>query len=153
MKLAEIVPEQAIILDLKPNNKVAVLRELVKATKRVEKELDVDEVVRILIERERLGSTGIGDGVAIPHVKVGGIKEVVAAFGRSKKGVDFDALDGKRISLFIMLLAPLDSANLHIEALARFSRMLKDQKLRGELLSATSKAMVFAVLNKADEMG
>lgn len=152
MKLREIVPKEAIILELKSKSKIEVMRELVRALKDAKIELDVDEVVKALVERERLGSTGIGDGVAIPHCKASGIKNVVAAFGRSKKGVDFDALDGKPVKLFFLLLAPIESTDAHLKALAKSSKMLQDQKLKEELLSATSKEKVIETFDKADEL-
>lgn len=153
MKLSEIVPKEAIILDLKSKSKIEVMRELVRALKDSKIELDVEEVVQTLVERERLGSTGIGDGVAIPHGKVKGITKVVAAFGRSKKGVDFDALDGKPVKLFFLLLAPVESTDVHLQALAKSSKMLQNKKLREKLLSANSKDEIFEVFDKAEELG
>lgn len=153
MKLREIVPEEAIILEFEASSKIEAMRELVSALKNAKVELDVDEVVQTLVERERLGSTGVGDGVAIPHGKVSGIKDVVAAFGRSKRGIDFDALDNKPVKLFFLLLAPVESTGSHLKALAKSSKMLQDQKLREELLSAASREKVIEVFNKADELG
>jgi len=153
MKLVEIVPEDSIVLELASKNKVEVLRELVAALRDSNVELDIEEVVRVLVEREKLGSTGIGEGVAIPHGKVDGIKRVVGAFGRSSKGIDFDSLDGTPVKLFFLLLAPTDSTGSHLKALAKASKMLKSQPLRDRLLQASDREEVIRVMKEIDETG
>lgn len=125
-----------VIDDIKAIDKNGVLREfagLLKATGKVREE---DGIVRVLAEREALGSTGIGDGVAIPHGKVRGLQEIVVAFGRSRNGVDFQSLDGKPVYLFFLLLTPDDNPGDHLKVLARISRILKNPVLRENLRTA-----------------
>ncbi len=125
-----------VIDDIKALDKNGVIREfagLLQATGKVREE---DEIIRVLAEREALGSTGIGDGVAIPHGKVRGLKEIVVAFGRSRNGVDFQSLDGKPVSLFFLLLVPDGNPGDHLRVLARISRMLKNPVLRERLRTA-----------------
>ena len=153
MKLVEIVPEDSIVLELNAKSKVEVLRELVGALKASGVELDVDDAVNVLLEREKLGSTGIGEGVAIPHAKVNGLKNVVGAFGRSIRGIDFESLDGKPVNLFFLLLAPMESTGAHLKALAKASKMLKNPELRERLMAATRREEVVEVMKKVDELG
>jgi len=139
------------VLELNSRSKVEVLRELVDALCNSKVELDSDEVVRALLEREKLGSTGIGEGVAIPHAKVNGLKKVVGTFGRSTGGVDFDALDGMPVNLFFLLLAPADSAGEHLKALEKASKILKDPSLRERNIAAKSRDEVFKVMEEVDK--
>ena len=100
--------------------------------------------------REVLGSTGIGQGVGIPHGKSENIKNLVAAFGLSKEGVDFESLDGEAAHIFFLLLAPEDSAGPHLKALARISRLLKDRYVRGALKNAKSEKDIIKIINDED---
>ncbi len=113
--------------------------------------LDQDGVLEVLVERERLGSTGIGDGVAIPHGKLADIDNLLLSFGRSRAGVDFDSLDGKPAHLFFLVVAPDRSAGVHLKALARISRLLKSHVVRKELLEAKDAAGIFAIIKAQDE--
>src|SRR4051812_16805280 len=122
MKLVEILSPQAIIPDMKATSKIDALHELAGGLAAVHTELDAARLVEVLLEREELGSTAIGEGIAIPHGKLAGLTNVVAAFGRSLPGVDFDSLDGSPTRLFVLLVAPEDSAGIHLKALARVSR-------------------------------
>ena len=110
MNMKDVLKESCVIADLKGGTKKEVLTELASALKGAGLIQDVDEAVGVILEREKLGSTGIGEGVAIPHGKMKGIDRILCAFGRSKKGVDFDAVDGKPVHIFFLLLAPEDSA-------------------------------------------
>jgi PTS system nitrogen regulatory IIA component len=112
---------------------------------------DQDRVVEVLLEREKLGSTGIGDGIAIPHGKMGGIKELVASFGRSITGVNFESVDNKPTHLFFLLVAPENSAGVHLKALARISRLLKDPSFRNRLMEAGDRQDLFRTIIEADE--
>jgi PTS system nitrogen regulatory IIA component len=103
------------------------------------------------MDREGLGSTGIGEGVAIPHGKIPGIDRLVAVFGRSPAGVQFASLDGKPARLFFLILAPENSAGMHLKALARISRLLKDPRFRERLLAAEGAEGLSQVLREADE--
>jgi PTS system nitrogen regulatory IIA component len=107
--------------------------------------------VQALEDRERLNSTALGEGVAIPHGKLAGVKRVLAAFGRSSQGVDFSSLDGKPTHLFFLLVAPEDSAGAHLKALARISRLLKDQGFRAKLLRASDARELYRTIREEDE--
>ncbi len=136
MRIQEIVPPGAILARLRAETKEGVLRELSEAVARSVPSLSVDVLTATLMDRESLGSTGIGDGVAIPHGKIPGIDRLVAAFGRSLPGVPFHSLDGKPAHLFFLIVAPAQSAGMHLKALARISRLLKDERFRRRLLEA-----------------
>jgi PTS system nitrogen regulatory IIA component len=124
------------------------LCELLKANGRI---TDADAVKVSLLEREKLGSTGIGQGIAIPHAKCAAIDHVVAALGVSKKGIDFDALDGEPVYLIFLLVAPPDSSGLHLKALARISRLLKDKFFRQALREAKSSDEIQKIIKEEDE--
>ncbi len=104
----------------------------------------------MLNERERLGSTAIGDGIAIPHGKLKGITQILGVFGRSREGIDFDSLDGSPTHLFFLLVAPEDSASLHLKALARVSRLFKDGGFRQRLLDAADSDELYRLLKEED---
>src|SRR4029077_15576387 len=107
--------------------------------------------VQALEDRERLNSTALGEGVAIPHGKLPGIKRVFAAFARSRQGVDFQSLDGEPTHLFFLLVAPEDSAGAHLKALARISRLLKDEPFRTRLMQAPTAADLYATIREEDD--
>ena len=106
MKLPQIIDENNIIPELKAKDKKGVLEELAEVISRHEPSIDKGSLVKVLVERERLGSTGIGDGVAIPHGKMNGVTRPIISFGRSKQGLDFDSMDGQPTHLFFLLIAP-----------------------------------------------
>lgn len=136
VRISKLLQENFVIDDIKATDKDGVLREfagLLKASGTIHSE---EEIIRVLAERESLGSTGIGDGVAIPHGKVRNLRDAVIAFGRSRKGVDFDTMDGKPAYLFFLLLSPEDRPGDHLKILARISRILKNPGFREKLRSA-----------------
>lgn len=151
MRILDIVPPGAVVDGLRAETKEGVLRELSEAVCRRVPALSSDRLTAILMEREGLGSTGIGEGVAIPHGKVPGIDRLVAAFGRSRDGVQFASIDGKPVRLFFLILAPENSAGMHLKALARISRLLKDERFRGRLLAAEDAEGLSQVFREADE--
>ena len=151
MRIQDILPPGAVVDGLLAETKEGVLRELSEAICRRLPTLSPDRLTAILMEREGLGSTGIGEGVAIPHGKISGIDRLVAVFGRSREGVQFASLDGKPARLFFLILAPENSAGLHLKALARISRLLKDPRFRGRLLSAEGAEGLSQVLREEDE--
>jgi len=151
MRIQDIIPPGAIVDGLLAETKEGVLRELSEAICRRLPALSPDRLTAILMDREGLGSTGIGEGVAIPHGKIPGIDRLVAVFGRSRWGVQFASLDGKPARLFFLILAPENSAGMHLKALARISRLLKDQRFRGRLLAAEGAEGLSQVLREEDE--
>jgi len=122
-----------------------------KTSSQLHPEIDVDRLVEVLWERERLGSTAIGDGIAIPHGKLSGLREVLGAFGRHLQGVDFQSLDGRPTQLFFLLVAPEDSVGAHLKALARVSRLLKDRAFRARLLAAPDQEELCRIIREEDE--
>ncbi|MBE0604700.1 MAG: PTS sugar transporter subunit IIA [Deltaproteobacteria bacterium] len=151
MRIQDIIPPEAVVDGLRAETKEGVLRELSEAVCRRLPALSPARLTAILMDREGLGSTGIGEGVAIPHGKIPGIDRLVAVFGRSPSGVQFASLDGKPARLFFLILAPENSAGMHLKALARISRLLKDQRFRTRLLGAEGTEGISQVLREADE--
>lgn len=150
MKIEDILGEDLILADVRARSKPDVLVELADAVAQRHPELDKIRLVGALEDRERLNSTALGDGVAIPHGKLPGLKRVFAAFGRSRAGVDFQSLDGKPTHLFFLLVAPDDSAGAHLKALARISRLLKDAAFRTRLLEAPDAHALWTTIRDED---
>lgn len=145
-----LLPED-IIADLMSTTKEEALAELAaKIIERQQSGISHAEVLKILLERERLGSTGIGDGVAIPHGKIRNAKDLMLVFGRSLSGVDFNSLDGRPAHLFFLLIAPEQAVGEHLKMLARISRILKDPSTRKRLLDAPDAATVYDVIKEQD---
>ena len=138
MKMKDVLRESCVIADLKGGTKQEILTELASSLEREGLISNVKEAVDVILEREKLGSTAIGDGVAIPHGKMKGIDRMLCVFGRSKEGIPFDAVDGKPVHIFFLLLAPEDSAGLHIQMLSRISRILRDPSFRKRLVEQGS---------------
>lgn len=151
MKIKDILKPEAIKIDLVSIKKDQAIRELVDVLDSVYHIPDKAGIVKSLIERESLGSTGIGQGIAIPHGKTDKVNSLIAAFGMSKKGVDFNALDGEPVYIFFLLVAPKDSAGPHLKALARISRLLRDSYFCGLLRKAQSSEEAMNLLIQEDE--
>ncbi len=151
MKIADILDEAAVVQDLHSATKKGVLEELSHVLVQEGKIPDQDKVVEVLLEREKLGSTGIGDGIAIPHGKMKGIEELVASFGRSIQGVNFESVDNKPAHLFFLLVTPENSAGVHLKALARISRLLKDPSFRNRLMEARDRQDLFQIIVEVDD--
>lgn len=151
VKIAEMLDPAAIVAELKGTAKYDVLTELAGALIAANPTLNRDEVIRVLVERERLGSTGIGDGVAIPHGKLKNLDHQLIAFGLSRKGVDFDAMDGKPAKLFFLLIAPEESVGIHLKTLARISKLLKTSHARERLQSATDRQQIHRIIAEEEE--
>lgn len=150
MKITEILTPEMVIPELSGGSKTEVLSELAQRLSSAHPEVAFDRLLGVLNERERLGSTAIGDGIAIPHGKVKGISQILGAFGRSTRGLDFDSLDGNPTHLFFLLIAPEDSASLHLKALARVSRLFKDTVFRQRLLEAPDAGELYRLLKEED---
>jgi PTS system nitrogen regulatory IIA component len=151
MKLSELTDEDFILPDLKAKDKKGVLEELVEALVKREPSIDKKALVKVLLERERLGSTGIGDGVAIPHGKFYGLTHPIISFGRSRKGLDFESMDGEPVFLFFLLVAPENSASIHLKALAKIAKILKNSAFRKVLMEAPGKKELYQTITQNDE--
>jgi len=151
MQLDQILTSGFINENLQAKNKTDALQELVTTIIDGGLKLDLAEVMDVLQQREKLGSTGIGDGVAIPHGKITQLKELVVAFGRSKEGIPFDAIDGKPVHIFFLLLAPENSAGQHLKVLAKISKMLKVIDFRKKLMDAKSHDELHQIIISQDQ--
>jgi PTS system nitrogen regulatory IIA component len=151
LKISELVGEELIIDELKSRTKLEVLDEFSSLLYDNDKVEDKEGLARVLAARESLGSTGIGEGVAIPHGKIKGLKGIVLAFGRSTRGIDFDSLDGQPARLFFLLVAPEDAPGEHLKALARISRLMKNGHLRESLLRAQDKKEIRLLLSREED--
>ncbi|HEY7585185.1 MAG TPA: PTS sugar transporter subunit IIA [Candidatus Deferrimicrobiaceae bacterium] len=151
MKLLDIVSPGGVVDDLRAETKEGVLREMSEVVAADVPFLSAQALTSILLDRESLGSTGIGDGVAIPHGKVPGLTRLAAVVARSRAGVQFHSLDGKPAHLFFLVVAPEQSAGMHLKALARISRLLKDARLRRSLLDARDADDLRKILKEEDD--
>jgi fructose-specific phosphotransferase system IIA component len=152
MQIMDFLSKKAIVTEVKSTKKEEVIREMVDAllnAGEIEKR-HRGKLIEALMARESLGSTAIGQGIAIPHAKSDCVKELVAAFGLSKKGVDFDSLDGEPAYIFFLLVAPQDSAGPHLKALARISRLLKDKYFRDTLRACSDEKSVIKTISEED---
>jgi PTS system nitrogen regulatory IIA component len=150
MRLADFLGSGQVIPDLAATTKQGVMAELVGRLPARQPGIDRDELCRRLLERERLGSTGIGGGVAIPHAKLPHVGPPLVVFGRSRTGIAFDSLDGRPVHLFFLLIADEESVDLHLRLLAGISRMLKNRSLRCRLLEAADSDTLYGIIEEQD---
>lgn len=149
MKILDVLQKETVVIDLKSKDKPGVLNELVTPVARISNSSH-EEMVKVLMERERLGSTGIGGGIGIPHGKLKDLQNLLLGFGLSRDGVDFESMDGKPTYLFFLLITPEDSTDLHLKLLARISRLLKKEPFKELLLKATSPEEVISIIREED---
>ncbi len=149
MVLKDFLSKDLLLPELQARNKTEVLAELVAVLAQKVPSLDAEAAFRVLKDRESLGSTGIGEGVAIPHGKLEGLDRIVLVVGRSSEGVDFDALDRKPCHIFFMVLAPEQVAGMHLRILASITRLLKDETFRHAFLTAQDKELFWDALSTA----
>ncbi len=150
MHIAEFLDKTAVSANLEATNKPGVLRELVGLALKTRPDLDPNVLVDTLLAREKLQSTGIGDGYAIPHGKTNAVPTIIACVGRSVAGVDFQSHDGKPTHLFFTLLVPESSHALHLKALARVSRLIRDAGIRQSLLETSSSQALYDIIVAED---
>ncbi|MBU0468780.1 MAG: PTS sugar transporter subunit IIA [Candidatus Omnitrophica bacterium] len=153
MKIREFISAKAVSADLKAKDKEGVITELVDLiidTGSIEKK-SKKKVLEVLMAREALGSTAIGQGIAIPHAKHKSTKKLVGCLGVSKEGIDFDSLDGELAHIFFLLMAPIDSAGPHLKALAKISRLLKDKFVRERLKGAKDEEEIKKIIDQEDD--
>jgi PTS system nitrogen regulatory IIA component len=151
MNIENIFKKELVIADLKAPDKITVLEEMVEKIHQLYPRLQAKDLLNVLIERERLGSTGIGDGFAIPHGKIQGLEDLLLGFGRALKGLDFSAMDGKPTQFFFLLMAPEGQAGIHLKALARLSRLIKTPHFHEELLKAQTGEELYQVILRKDQ--
>jgi PTS system nitrogen regulatory IIA component len=148
--IRDLLQDNLIIEEIEAVDKQGVLREFARLLKSVNRVDSEEELLRALLERESLGSTGIGDGVAIPHGKLPMGSEMVVAFGRSRTGVDFQSMDAKPVFLFFLLVTPENKPGDHLKALARISRILKNPVLRESLRTASNRQELQRLIYQED---
>ncbi len=149
MKILDVLPEEALIVDLKATDKKGVIEELATPLAKITG-IDFEELIRLLLERERLGSTGIGGGIGIPHGKLKNLESLVLGFGISRMGVDFDSIDEKPVHIFFLLLTPENSTGIHLKLLAKISMLLKKDLFKQQLMSATNHSEIIDIIKKED---
>ncbi len=150
MKILDFLPEEAVLPDLRARSKAEVLEELAAPVARLAA-IPVEELVAVLLERERLGSTGIGGGIGIPHGKHRRLGRLMIGFGRSREGVDFESLDGRPTRLFFLLMTPENSTGSHLQMLARISRLLKHEPFKERLLQAADRGEIRDIIRQEDQ--
>jgi PTS system nitrogen regulatory IIA component len=150
MRILEVLQKDAIIADLKSVDKKGVIEELVVPAAQISG-ISPEELVKVLLERERLGSTGIGGGIGIPHGKIKGIESIVLAFGLSRQGLDFESIDNRPTRIFFLLITPENSTGLHLKVLARISSILKNESFKEKLLNAANRDEIYSVIEDVDE--
>lgn len=151
MHLKHFLKPEYLNDNLQAKSKTEALAELSQLIVQGPLKLDQSEIYDVLLQREKLGSTGIGDGVAIPHGKITGLKELIIAFGRSKNGVAFNSIDGRLVHLFFLLLAPENSTGQHLKILAKISKMTKVGNFRRKLMEAKSCEELYKIITEQDE--
>ena len=151
MKILDVLDKRLIVPEIASRTKEGVLREMVHSLAQVEKQVHEDRLMDILLERESMGSTGIGEGVAIPHGKSKEVDKILASFGRSLPGVDFQSPDGKPTHLFFLLIAPENSTGMHLKILAQISRLMRDPAFRKSLMKAPSAEEIYTIFSEAEE--
>ena len=142
MKVTDILTENFIIAELSSNQKIEAINELLELFRSDERVLDFEKMKESVLEREKIMSTGVGKGFAIPHGKTSGVKEILAAFGKSTKLIEYDSLDGKPVQLIFLLIGRENMVSAHIKLLSRISRMMNRDEFRQKLIDAKSTAEI-----------
>jgi PTS system nitrogen regulatory IIA component len=150
MRILDVLTQDAIVPDLRARDKKEVLEQLVQPVA-ARTGTSAKDLVRVLMERERLGSTGIGGGIGIPHGKLRNLDTLVLGVGLSRQGVDFDSLDGRPTHIFFLLITPENSTGLHLKLLARISRILKNEPFKEQLMAAGDAEAVWTAIAAQDE--
>jgi PTS system nitrogen regulatory IIA component len=150
MKIVDLIRRDMVIPDLAADNKLGVLRELASHLAERHGRLTPEDLTRVLVDREELASTAIGEGVAVPHGKMRAVEGIIACLGRSRGGVDFGSMDGQPTHLFFVMVAPESSTGAHLKALARISRVFKDAQFRRQLLEASDGEAMYEIIALED---
>jgi PTS system, fructose subfamily, IIA component len=151
IKLSSLLKENLIELGLEGKDKSEIIDELVAIIADSGKAKNKKALAAAIMGRENLGSTAIGNGVAVPHAKIDGIKSAVLAFGRSAGGVDFNSLDGEKTHLFFMLISPKEDVGSHLKILAKISHLIKDRFMVGQFKKAPSKKEILSMISKLEK--
>ncbi|MEE4356971.1 MAG: PTS sugar transporter subunit IIA [Desulfococcaceae bacterium] len=150
MKIVDVLQKDAVLTALKARDKKGLIEEMGGPTARIAG-VKTEELVRVLLERERLGTTGIGGGIGIPHGKLKGIDSLILGFGLSREGVDFESIDGKPTHIFFLLLTPENSIDIHLRMLARISGILKNEIFKQRLMNAADADEILEIIRQEDD--
>lgn len=150
MRISELLNKNSIIADLSATDKSSAVDELSKAVSEAA-DAPAQRIAQVLLERENLGSTGIGGGIAIPHGKLSLVNSIVVGFGLSKNGVPYDSLDNRPVHIFFVLLTPENSTGGHLKVLAQISKLLKMDRFKNGLLSADTVDDIYQIIMEQDE--
>ena len=150
MKIVDFVRPELILPELSGRKKAEVVAELAHHMARQQPEINAGSLIKVLMEREQLASTAIGEEVAIPHGKIDAVGHLVGALGRSRAGLEFDSIDGAPTHLVFMLVAPQSSTGVHLKALARLSRLFRDGDFRARLMAAPSRESMYQIISDED---
>jgi PTS system nitrogen regulatory IIA component len=151
MKIVDYLKEEWVIPDLKGTDKRSILKELASVLVEPCQVASAEELLQVLLEREKLGSTGIGEGIAIPHGRLKKLKRFFISFGRSIKGVDFDSIDRGPSRLFFLVMAPENSAVDNLKLLSRIVTLLRDTSFKKQLMEVPSRKDIFRIISEEDE--
>jgi PTS system nitrogen regulatory IIA component len=151
MKIMDYLDEEWVIADLQGTDKASILKELSSVLVKPCKATSGEELLQVLLDREKLGSTGIGEGIAIPHGRLKKLKFFFISFGRSAQGVDFDSIDRKPSHLFFLVMAPENSAVDNLKLLSRIVTLLKEPSFKKRLIEAPSRKELFQIISEEDE--
>jgi len=150
MKLLDLLKKEDITLDLKAKDKKSAIRELIRILQDSKAIKNSESVFQSVFDREKIGSTGIGQNIAIPHGKTADVKKIVGALGISKKGVEFQSLDGEPVHIIFLLLGPEDVSGEHLKALAKVARLFKDKFFRDAMRQAETVERIIEIIKKED---
>lgn len=151
MMITDFLKEDCIVINMKSREKKGALSELLKLLETNNYIKDSNEILETILEREKLGSTGIGQGIAVPHAKTDQIENLVGAVGISNSGISFDSLDGEPVNVIFLIIAPTKSIGLHLKALAKIARLLKNRTFRNALRNAKTPSEVLQIIKEDDE--
>ncbi len=151
IKIVDALKKETVIPYLQSKTKPEVIKEISECVASLYSNINAERLIEILMEREKLCSTAVDSGVAIPHGKLSGLSNIIAAFGRSVEGIDFESLDGKSSHFFILLIAPENSSGAHLKLLSRISRLFKDDEFRSRIMEAKSQDEIYEIITEEDE--
>jgi len=145
--LSSLIKPKYIVLSLKQNKKTGIIKELADLANKYIRLKNNKVLLNAILERERLGSTALGNGIAIPHAKIKNLKKPLLILGRAEEGVDFDSLDGEKTYLFFLLISPQDKVGLHLKILAKISHLIKDKFIIELLKKAKDKNEILKIIS------
>ena len=151
MRITDFLKPENCVASLASSGKDQALRELTERIRIEGRPVEVEPIYQALMDREKLGSTGIGEEVAIPHAKIKGLSSLVGVFGRSERGIDYHSMDDKPVKWIFLLLASDNSTGSHLKALARISRLMKSKSFREQMEKARSSEEIYALIGEEDE--